>query len=160
MKVVAVEANNRSVISKPLRSIDASMSCCRPSPFSILLVLPGRCLSKIYQTVVCAIAVPVVNLIFWPNAICVKPSKSVCIQRLTSNADHPIPDGLTNGARDAVRFDALNSYPPMKLAGFWVVGKKFTQAFCGKIRLSHDAPVQRIGERPRAISRRGWASLF
>jgi hypothetical protein len=38
------------------------------------------------------------------------------------------------------------------LSGFWIVVKKFAQQFCGNIGLSHDAPYQRIGQRPGRVS--------
>lgn len=41
---------------------------------------------------------------------------------------------------------------PSQVSGIWVVVKKFAQACCGKIGLSHDAPYKRIGQRPRCVT--------
>lgn len=37
-------------------------------------------------------------------------------------------------------------------SGVWVVIEKFAQACCAKIGLSHDAPCQRIGQKPRRVT--------
>jgi hypothetical protein len=41
---------------------------------------------------------------------------------------------------------------PRKNPGFRVVVKKFAQAFCGKIGLSHDAVLSLCGQRPGGAS--------
>lgn len=119
---------------------------------SIFRILLCRCRPEIANSVVIWIAVDVVKKIF-RRAACFKyPRKDVRPVGDALDPDKPVApniDGPGNVASASV-FTWLDF--PSKNASLRIVVKKLAQTLRGKIGLSHDAPVKRIGQRPVSVS--------
>lgn len=118
----------------------------------VLLVKQIGGFSKVANTVVRLYSIDVVNVFFGPTAIRVQPSKSVNLVLVHVDTHLEIPvmvkpvEGCASFAASPPKADYSGEN-----TGIWVVMKKLAQACCGKIGLSHDAPYQRIGQRPGRV---------
>jgi hypothetical protein len=109
-------------------------------------------IAQILESVVTCVAVGVVYRPLWVIASHVKPSKSVGIVDNAINRDVEVA-ALFWAAGNLSDFDsAAGLHEPRKNTRLWVVVKKLAQTLRGKIGLSHDAPVKRIGQRPVSVS--------
>ena len=120
--------------------------------FQVLHVLSFSRLSKVAYSVVCWIAVYVVDKVFRPVSINKKPSRTMSRDMVFIDLQYHIPPGNTaSSTPNESVFTWVGQ--PCKDSSFPVVVKKFAQSLCGKIGLSHDAPCKRIGQKPiRVIS--------
>lgn len=135
-------------------------TCAASATALILQILRAGCLPEVRQSVVFAVAVDVVYVIGRPVAMDVEPREpmSPVYAPVYADLDIAIDVGCTS---DTLQMYVLvPAYPPSKHAGFWVVVKKFAQAVCAKIGLSHEAVLSLIGQRPVTIRSRVRASLF
>jgi hypothetical protein len=119
----------------------------------LLIFCMGR-FAQIEQSVVCSLAVYMVNLVFRKVPMHIKPNKSVCRVFFVVDSYTPVPSVMqkTGNVPDfGVPFNANFS---RENAGSRVVVKKFAQALCGKIGLSHAVVPykQWFGQKPRRAS--------
>lgn len=126
-------------------------------------VLYGGCETKVTDSVVGPVPIDVVNK-FRPLSMAVEPSQTVGKEFLAVDTDLDVAISMRTAGRVAwgrLAFSAAGSdYSPCKQSRVRTVVKKFAQALCGKIGLSHDALQKLIGQRPGASANRLWASSF
>jgi hypothetical protein len=112
----------------------------------ILEILASAYISQIAKRVVGSIAINMVDIKCRPLAGHIQPRKAVRPVAFPIDKNKQVAFAVVapnNG------FRALNA---QKLASFGIVVKKFAQTLRGKIGLSHEAPVKRIGQRPVSVS--------
>lgn len=117
----------------------------------VLTVFGGCDVPKIAETVIVGNSVDVINVALRPVSGHVKVCKTVFRVFAPKNRELSVgvPFSLVSGA--ASRFGKMISRGlPHENSGFGVIIQKITQAFCGKIGLSHIvAPVKRwFGQKP------------
>ena len=119
----------------------------------VLLVESVSSLTQIVDPVISLHPVDVVYVSGGPSSMNVKPRQPVNFVFAPIYANLKIPlvvraiQNLTSFALSTAKADSTGEN-----ACVWVVIKEFAQAFCAKIGLSHDAPYQRIGQKPRRVS--------
>lgn len=157
----SANANAGSVYPGFCRHVNATYASGGFTIWFVLSILRVRSLPKIANSVVRPVAVYMVNLVFRPLSVNVKPRQSMLISRTPVNAYGSIPK------RFVVMTSAASFWWTPFAAGFpyedstvLVIGKDFLKTVCGKMRRSHDAPVKRIGQRPGGIASAVSASPF
>lgn len=148
----------------PLNSISGyaqkPMRVVGPASLYVLIIFALRNILQVCNSVVAFVAVYVVNVEIRPQPINKEPRSAM---RFKSDSINPyayvsiVPDGSGNIAHiDSVgRSDFAREN-----AGKWIVMKKFAQAFCGKIGVSHDAVLSLIGQRPARVDSTCWPRHF
>ena len=114
---------------------------------------------QIYHSVVVPIAVYVVNLVFRPSSMQMKPYKSVRKMQPAIDLYLPVAVRVVSASGIANAY-ALMPSAPSKHPSLWVVVKQFAQARCGKIGLSHDTVPSLIGQRPACVDSTGGLRHF
>lgn len=120
--------------------------------FDVLHVLALRRLSDVAKAIVGRLAIDVVNVMPWKCSRHVKPRQPVAVVTLLGNTDGDIAIrhlGASTATPEELLID--RRFYPSKKPCFWAVVENFAQAVCAKIGLSHDAPYQRIGQRPSRV---------
>lgn len=113
----------------------------------VLYVLALRNITQVCNSIVAWVSVNVVNAKFRPFAIDVKPRNAMLFDFLAANSNVSV-SVFANVSSNVANIDPVGrSDLAREYAGQWIIMKKFAQAFCGKIGLSHDAPYQQIGQR-------------
>lgn len=128
-------------------------------PPLVLVILAGRCLAQIRNSVIRWRAVDVVYFSNRPRAMDVQPCQSVTAAHPAVNHDDQVASTVQATGR-SVSVDAFTSSPPCKHTGFWVVVKQFAQTLRGKIGRSHDAVLSLIGQRPARVCSTGGPRHF
>jgi hypothetical protein len=112
----------------------------------ILIIFRLRRLAKICEAVIARITVDMIYTAFWKIACHVEPDEAMRqISRLV-NFDPEIAARLTSGNGPSARWKPVHL--PRHNPGFRIVMEQFSQSFCSKLGLSHDAPRMLIGKRP------------
>ena len=119
----------------------------------VLHVDARRDIPQIANSIICWVRINMVNLVCWPLSVPMKPSQPMRVIGNSINSNEPssvLPDRPCNVAR----FAAFNTLLSSEFASVRIVVKKFTDALCGKIGLSHAvSPVKKwCGQRPRSVS--------
>ena len=118
----------------------------------ILNVFCLRNIPKVANPIVCFPSVDVVNMVGWEGPVNIEPSKAMQRVGFIFNLRSVIPVTV-NASNRMIDWKAIAGfYKPCKHASILVVVKKFAQACCGKIGLSHDAVLSLIGQRPGSVS--------
>ena len=118
----------------------------------ILNVFRLRDITKVANPVVCFSSVDVVNMVGGKGPVNIEPSKAMQRVSFIFNLRSVIPVTV-NASNRMIDWKAIAGfYKPCKHASILVVVKKFAQACCGKIGLSHDAVLSLIGQRPGSVS--------
>ncbi len=110
----------------------------------VLTVLRLIRLSKIANSVVQFITVHMVDISFRKRTVDIKPSKPVGKVNLSDNPDLGVPSGVDGPSLSTNRGLRPPVLPVVKKPGVRIVGKKFAQKLCGKIRSSHDDLLYRL----------------
>ncbi len=135
----------------PISAEQAGRLVVAPSPPSVLAVDGLSYVSQLANSIVSGFAVDVVNLPGGPNAMHIQPCKAMrSIAPAVNHDDRVAVCDTASTPSWLCRPSSKNA--PSKYASFGVVVKKLAQALRGKIGLSHDAPVKRIGQRPVSVS--------
>ena len=129
---------------------------------ALILHIHGcRDIAQVVESVVCPIAVNVINVSGRPDPVRGEPRKTV--RRVKTLIDTK-PDITLRGFAPS---DITGSRPiPLsrgqadEFAGLWIVIEKFAQTLRGKIGLSHDAPSKRIGQRPASADNASGLRYF
>lgn len=147
---LAVNLNGCSPFSEV--GIDPHKPRLAPSLVSVLDIASSTDNAKVYKPVVTPNPVDVVNFTIGPDAVSIKPCKSVhAVTRVADfHSEVAVPVIVPCNVTNVNRVD--RAYTPRKNPGFRVVVEKFAQTFCGKIGISHDAVLSLIGQRPRGVS--------
>lgn len=121
----------------------------------VLLVDASGRFPKIGPCVVGSFAINMVNAVAGPFAGHVKPCKAVCVIETGAKANLNITTHI-NRASAHVGFTPAHPAPgtwyPNKIPRLWVILEVVAQTLCGKIGLIHEAPFQRIGQRPVRVT--------
>jgi len=122
-------------------------------PALVLAILGCGGVTQIRNPVVVTNAVNVVDVASRPRPVNVEPSKSVLSVAFTGHPNTAIPTLVVSVTGPFTgQLDASSIHKPSEYAGLWGVVKKCAQFFCANIGLSHDAPYQRIGQKPRRVT--------
>lgn len=106
----------------------------------VLRVDMHRCLAQVIRSSIGAVAVNVVNMLCWPSAVHVNPRNPVSEEEKAIDADSRVTVPRANTSSALPYSPSILMFGgPRKDAGFRVVMQKLSDAFCGKIGLSHDA---------------------
>lgn len=139
---------------------DAGMLVMRGGGSSVLLIDVLRNIAQVCKSVVGAIPVDVVNLVFRPFAVNVQVCQPVRQKRLLVDADDFRAAGLRSGANNIASLPSPDIGEPGEYTSFRVVVKKFAQTLRGKIGLSHDALLMLIGQRPASADNASGLRYF
>ena len=126
----------------------------------VLLIGAVAGLSQVRKTIVCPVAVHVVNLLRRPFARHVEPRKAVRFVRVSGATDAPIPIAFVQIPGPLPVATTWATFGSCEYARLGVVVKKFAQTLRGKIGLSHDALLMLIGQRPACVSAHGGLRYF
>lgn len=122
-------------------------------PALVLAILGGGGVAQIRNPVVVTNTVNVVDVPSRPSLVNVEPSKSVLGVAFSGNPNTAIPTLVVSVAGPFPgQLEVPSIHKPSEYAGILVVVKKCAQFFCANISLSHDAPYQRIGQKPRRVT--------
>lgn len=133
----------------PVVGVNTHVAACGPA-FTPIMDIPLACYcAKVAKSVIVADTIDMVNFISGPSAMNVQPCKSVGGIGFPINLDANVSVSVYCPSLSPMQKGFCGGFPH-KNAGFSVVIQKITQAFCGKIGLSHIvAPVKRwFGQRP------------
>lgn len=137
----------------PLGNPEKTASSVRAAFAHVLLVFGFGRASQIGPSVVSPIPVDMVNFMRRPFSGHVEPRKAVRLVRIPVE---PYRTVFLNGLDCSGCGVGMNCirHPnaPRKHTSLGIVMKNFAHALRGKIGLSHDAPVKRIGQRPVSVS--------
>lgn len=126
----------------------------------VLYVLALRNITQVCNSVVAWVSVNVVNAKFRPFAIDIKPRNAMLFDFLAANPNVSV-SVFANVSGNVANIDPVGrSDLAREYAGQWIVMKKFAQAFCGKIGVSHDAVLSLIGQRPVSVDSTCWPRHF
>ena len=98
----------------------------------ILNVFGGRNISEIFQPVVVWFSVNVVDVIFWPSAVFVKPNQSMRPIALPVESNNAIAKIIYRPRNAANHYSSVTFDAPAQSAGCGVVTKQFFQPFISK----------------------------
>lgn len=110
--------------------------------------------SEVFNAVIRALPIYVVDLVGRPCTMNIEPSKPMSKVLDVINSDDPVATTYLRTGNLSNTHPSVQTYSARKHASVRVVIEKFAQACCGKIGLNHDVvPVkQLIGEKPRSVS--------
>lgn len=131
-----------------------------PASPNVLGVFALRNIAQVCNSVIAWVSIYMVNTKFRPVPINVKPCNAMLFDFLAFDSNIPVavaPDVSCNIAH----IDSIGrSDFARENAGQWIIMKKFAQAFCGKIGVSHDAVLSLIGQRPARVDSTCWPCHF
>jgi len=87
----------------------------------ILAIYQASYIAQIYDSVVVFYSVDVVNMVFWPDTVDIKPSKTVCKITLSVNLNLPIAILIIISGNVANVYAVGGSSFPLKHARFWII---------------------------------------
>lgn len=90
----------------------------------ILNIFGGRHITQIFQTIVVTLTVYVVNVVFRPFSMRVKPNESMRAVPPAIYGHDPIPKIVDRPRNTAYTYSAVGFYPPPQHAGFKVAIQK------------------------------------
>lgn len=102
--------------------------CIRFWNFSVCSILNMIAFSQIIGTIICAIAINMVNQLLWPTSSYKKPSQSLSIIKSIINTNSNIPISVETTSGHALLSASPSIYFPCKVSGFWVIIQKFKNA--------------------------------
>ena len=128
----------------------------------VLQILGARRLPEIANRIVVSVAVNVVNVANGLRSMYVQPCKTMGVVVGPVDAHDAIALGNKASGNRANGGKPVAAAPRLvrKDAGFWVVVKEFAHTLRGKIRLSHDALLMLIGQRPARVDSTGGLRYF
>lgn len=128
---------------------------------SIFHVASEGHVAEIGNPVVALDSVDVVDHLNRKSSMNIQPSKAMSLKSIVGDFYYAIPSGIyVSSGNDACISASRAARNPSKNSGFWIVMKKFAQAFCGKIGVSHDAVLSLIGQRPARVDSTCWPRHF
>lgn len=126
----------------------------------ILLIGTMAGLSQVRKTIVCPVAVHVVNLLRRPFSGHIEPREAVGLVCVSVAAHAPVSIA---GIKASCTFSVAASgatFCPCECARLGIVVNKFAQTLRGKIGSSHDAVLSLIGQKPGSIRSRSRLRYF
>ena len=163
--------------SKVVKNIADSYVCVVPVPIfcnahdsklvvgmslpSIFHVTSEGHVAEIGNPVVALDSVDMVNHLNRKSSMHIQPSKAMSLKCIVGDFYYAISSGTyVSSGNDSCISESRASRNPSKNPGFWIIMKKFAQAFCGKIGVSHDAVLSLIGQRPARVDSTCWPRHF
>ena len=98
----------------------------------VLDIFSGRNVAQVFQPIIVWVSVNVVNIIFRPFTIYVKPNQSVRPIALTINADHAVSKVIYGSSDAANHYAAISFDAPAQHARSRIANKQFFKTFIGK----------------------------
>ena len=98
----------------------------------ILNIFGGRHITQIFQTIVVTFTVYVINVVFRPFSMRVKPNESVRAVPSAIYWHDPIPKIVDRSRNTAYTYSAVGFYPPPQHAGFKVAIQKLFKPLARK----------------------------
>jgi hypothetical protein len=95
----------------------------------ILDVFSGRDVAQVFQSIIVWVSVNVVNVVFRPFTIYVKPNQSVRPITLTVNADYAVPKVIYGSGNAANHYAAISFNAPAQHARRRIANKQFFKTF-------------------------------
>ena len=92
--------------------------------YLILNIFGGRHIAQIFQTIVVTPTVYVINIVFRPFSVRVKPNESVRAVPSAIYWHDPIPKIVDRPRNTAYTYSAVGFYPPPQHAGFKIAIQK------------------------------------
>lgn len=126
----------------------------------VLLVNEGFDITKICKSVVCSVAVDVVNLVLRPFACHVEPRETMSVFLTGAINTNLHVAMLGHAAGGTVGPSSLAAGAPGKRARQRVIVKKFAQTRGAKIGISHEMVTSSSGQRLGSVASAYQASLF
>lgn len=129
---------------------------------TIFLVLLVRYFTKVGKSVVPSVSIDMIDSLR-PDAIAIKPRQPVKMESFSVQTEFKIAVACrTSSDVSWLRPSSMFSHNdlPSKQARIRLIGKSLVKSFKRKIGFSHDAPVQRIGQRPGGVGSAFPASSF
>lgn len=128
----------------------------------VLTVSGNGYIAKILYSVIARIPIYVVYNAFGPNASCVEPCKAVGEIPSPVNANVNVSARVYRASRSTSGGVRTGANPTRERTSIWAIGKKFAQALCGKIDLSHAvSPVKKwFGQKPARVISTGGLRYF
>lgn len=120
----------------------------------ILQVLRLVCFTQIIKPIVAWVAVNVVNVLFRPATVNVKPYQTMSVKTTfrNTNCNSAVESFNASNRTNFCFATMMNGFKPSEQTSVGVVMQILTNKFWGNIGCSHDAPYKRIGQRLGSVS--------